>query len=232
MGVITLIRFIVGSATKRRGAISRIRLIKFLYLADVLHLRLHAGALTGLPWRFCHYGPYCAEAQAAIDFMVRASGLEMRTADGEAGDVYLYSYAGPVEEIWRHTSASFESALLGELERWLDAPLNQFLDHIYFETEPMARANRGDILEFPPPLMVEEPPVSRIIQGRRSGGKAREALRKFIESKTRAVKCPKDAIRDEAFERALRLLDEQDSLAGPMAGTAEVHKDVDLHEEE
>lgn len=203
-----------------------------MYLADVLHFRLHGRVLTQLPWRFHHYGPYCAEAQDAIHSLVRPGGLEMRTADGEVGDVYLYSYAGPVEEIWRHTSASFESALLGELERWLGAPLNQFLGYVYFETDPMARASRGDVLEFRPPLMVEEPPVSRIIEGRRPGGKARDALQKFIESKARAVRVPKDAIRDEAFEHALRLLDEQDSLAGPLAGTAEIDKGSELHEEE
>ena len=40
-------------------------------------------------------------------------------------------------------------ALLSTLvKKWGDSDLNTLLDHVYFETEPMENAKRGDLLDF------------------------------------------------------------------------------------
>jgi Protein of unknown function (DUF4065) len=62
----SLIHLIVAYATERRGAVSKIRLIKFLYLADVHAFQRTQQTLTGYPWRLYHYGPWAIEAQAEI----------------------------------------------------------------------------------------------------------------------------------------------------------------------
>lgn len=64
----TLVSFIAEEASARGELLSPIRLVKFLYLADVYYARYHNGqTLTGWPWRFVFYGPYRREAMATID---------------------------------------------------------------------------------------------------------------------------------------------------------------------
>ncbi len=58
-----LIRFIVCQATEVGFSLSPIRVIKFLYLADLYHARENKGeTLTGWPWEFVYFGPYCRES--------------------------------------------------------------------------------------------------------------------------------------------------------------------------
>jgi hypothetical protein len=48
-----LIQFIVYQATEYGAALFPIRVVKFLYLADLYHARENGGeTLTGWPWKF------------------------------------------------------------------------------------------------------------------------------------------------------------------------------------
>src|SRR3989304_1658958 len=63
-----LIHLIVWYASSRGEKLTTLRLVKFLYLADLYHARVSRGTtLTGWPWAFVHFGPYCQEAMSAID---------------------------------------------------------------------------------------------------------------------------------------------------------------------
>ena len=78
-----LIRLIVWYASSRGEKLTTLRLVKFLYLADLYHARVSwfdsahhdpehvegskGTTLTGWPWAFVHFGPYCQEAMSAID---------------------------------------------------------------------------------------------------------------------------------------------------------------------
>ncbi|MDQ1336706.1 MAG: hypothetical protein QG552_3656 [Thermodesulfobacteriota bacterium] len=65
--ILNLIQYITWFATERGEVFSPIRLVKFLYLADLYHARRNDGAtFTGWPWRFVHYGPFCRESLDAI----------------------------------------------------------------------------------------------------------------------------------------------------------------------
>jgi len=41
-----------------------------------------------------------------------------------------------------------ESLISNIVKQWGDADLNQLLDYVYFETEPMQEAKRGELLDF------------------------------------------------------------------------------------
>jgi hypothetical protein len=57
-----LIQFIVCQATEFGASLSPIRVVKFLYLADLYHARENKGeTLTAWPWKFVYFGPYCTE---------------------------------------------------------------------------------------------------------------------------------------------------------------------------
>ena len=68
MEIRDLIRYIVWYATENEMALTTIRLVKFLYLADLYYARVHRGkTLTGFPWAFVYYGPYCKQSMDAIE---------------------------------------------------------------------------------------------------------------------------------------------------------------------
>src|SRR3989338_139415 len=63
-----VVRLIVWYASRRGEKLTTLRLVKFLYLADLYHARVSKGTtLPGWPWAFVHFGPYCQEAMSAID---------------------------------------------------------------------------------------------------------------------------------------------------------------------
>lgn len=227
-----IIQSIVWTGTKERGAISRIRLIKFLYLADVLFFRKEGRVLTGYPWTFYHYGPWAQEAQRDIDLAVGAGLIEMDRANGEAGDVYLYKNRAKDPEIWRELGLDFEMSLRHEVKRWIAEPLEQFLDFIYFDTSPMRDAQRGDLLKFTPepPEPVAMKPAT--MKGGQVSQKGKEAFAKFLASRKDAARLPNDAIYDDVYAKAAALLDAEDLPTRPLQGSAEVGKEAGLRDGE
>ena len=70
-----LIDYVVWYASTRGEELTPIRLVKFLYLADLYYARREKGkTLTGWPWAFVYYGPFCGEAMDAIEKAVREYG--------------------------------------------------------------------------------------------------------------------------------------------------------------
>ena len=129
-----LIQFIVGIASQLGNGISKIRLIKFLYLADVHWFRKRSQQATTYRWRFYHYGPYTGEAQADIDAAVSRGAIGTATMSrDEGGDMTLYRATG-VPDLSELFDASFEVLLSSEIRQWLWRPLPQFLNYVYFDT--------------------------------------------------------------------------------------------------
>lgn len=228
-----LIVFVAWYASKLGRPVSRIRLIKFLYLADV-HFYTQRGQLaTGYRWKFHHYGPYAADAQHEIAECVELGLVrcEVLPRADEAGDVSLYRAYGPDPAIHERFTATLETVLGGEIERWLDGELNTFLDYVYFETPPMRDARRGEYLRFDAVTFgadaVHEPAADR--PKRYSSREARKSFQRFLESrrteKTK-VAVPRDAVVDEALVDAVRVLDAEDTLAGPLGGSVDVDPDA------
>jgi len=62
-----LIHAIVGYASTRGEKLTTLRLVKFLYLADLYNARVsHGTTLTEWPWAFVYFGPWCKQANEAI----------------------------------------------------------------------------------------------------------------------------------------------------------------------
>ena len=92
--LVELIQFIVCQAMESGASLSPSRVVKFLYLADLYHARENDGqTLTGWPWKFVYFGPYCTESllaskRAADDGLIEAKPFESKY-DGR--DRFLYS---------------------------------------------------------------------------------------------------------------------------------------------
>lgn len=150
--VTKLIAFIVCYASERDINLSTVRLVKFLYLADLYCARYYKGeTFTKFPWRFIHYGPYCAEALNAIDEAELAELVQSKTYASKFGleDDYKVYYCQDME------SHEFSKDVPDEIISLLKKAIRKYgedtpalLDHVYFDTEPMEPATKGDLLDF------------------------------------------------------------------------------------
>lgn len=152
MKPIEIIRYIVWYATENDIRLTTNRLVKFIYLADLYHARLKGGqTLTGFPWRFIYYGPYCGEAMQFIDQTVSDGLICKTTRESYFNKDKDYNIFTCKDEEAEKIEESIHIGILGQIQKAIrtfgdDTP--QLLDYVYFDTEPMADARKGDLLDF------------------------------------------------------------------------------------
>ncbi len=178
------------------------RVVKLLYLADLEWRRRHGREpLTNLAWRFWHFGPYATELAEVLggeEVEVESRELERgKTARRIVFDIDVPDKPEVPEQV---------SALLGELvKEWGDADLNALLDYVYFETEPMDEARRGEPLDFS--RISETKPRVRP----RFDQEKLTALRSRLRDRVKALNLPRSAlVVPFSFEQMERLWDEDD----------------------
>jgi hypothetical protein len=117
------------------------RVVKLIYLADLEWRRRHGGPLANVEWRFLHFGPY------AYEFVPLLGDPDMEVAEFEGRAARRFTFDSMELSVPRVPGEV--SSIIGDLvTRWGSADLNRLLDHVYFETEPMENARRGEILDF------------------------------------------------------------------------------------
>jgi hypothetical protein len=157
-----LLRYLIDETWRHERKPVRTRLMKLVYLLDVAHASMHAGATwSGLDWRFHHFGPY---AQTLQDVLNRMDGVEAADEEGigPRGAYHAYSGAhGAADEtdLTRLLDQPDQTSLRRIVDDWSGADLNVLLDHVYFETPPMRTAHRGERLDF----MTTQTPFQRTI---------------------------------------------------------------------
>lgn len=226
-----LIRFITWYASTRGERLTTIRLVKFLYLADLFFARERSGqTLTGWLWAFVHYGPFCTEALHAIR-TAREHGLvdaQPYPSQYDEKDYWLYG-ADPYEQepsIVEQLPAYVVSELKEAIRKWADDTPG-LLDYVYFHTEPMMIAVPGNRLDFSLAVKYDVRPIpmrpltrEQLRRGRQAIGALKEKLRRGAEH-LREVE--RSAIYDEHYDAGLRALDGLE-LDGGLSGTADLSK--------
>lgn len=121
----------------------KVRLIKLLYLIEVEYCRLYQKRLTNLEWKFYHYGPYAPE----LEKILGSPDLEKISVDlSKEKTGFKYEL---VREDEKYPIPWEVDRLISQIvSRWGDEDLNKLLDFVYFETEPMQYAKRGQLLNF------------------------------------------------------------------------------------
>lgn len=229
MNPLELIDFIVWYATTRGEVLTPIRLVKFLYLLDLYHARQTNGrTLTGWPWAFVHYGPFCGEALEAIETAAQRGIVEARPYQSRYDGEQHFVYRSPHTERERPRASetlplAVAMALEAAIRRW-GGDTAALLDHVYFETEPMLTAAPGQRLDFStaqqPPRAEPVPMLrlrsERIAEGRRLLARLRARAEQGL---ARTLQEAQAEIRDQAYRAFLEQLEPPDQLPN-VEGTA------------
>jgi hypothetical protein len=126
---------------------SRTKILKILYLIDVEYFRRHRKTLTGWQWVFYKYGPYVFDFPATLE-KLNLAGLdetEDRTEDGRKFFRYRVSEDQDIDDL---VSAGDQLVIDNVIKKWALEDINLLLNYVYFETEPMKDATRGEPLDF------------------------------------------------------------------------------------
>ena len=225
--ILELIQYIVCYATEKGMKLSPVRLVKFLYLGDLYWARENNGKiLTGWPWRFVHYGPFCNESLDAIEKAFQSQLIERTAYESKYvdEDYFLYSCKENRTDIERKLPIYLTSPLHQAIARWGDDTYG-LLDHVYFETEPMLEARKGDLLDFSKAKSPEVPreiemiklSAKQVARGKEIVERLKSKCKEGLKSQARAPQ----PIYDEVYLKGTKLLDEED-LQGDLSGRAEI----------
>lgn len=229
-----LIRFIVCYATEQETALTTVRLVKFIYLADVYHARWHNGEqFTKLPWAFVYYGPYCSEVMWEIDEVVSAGHINQRSLESkydDSKDFNLFTCKDEDSETFR---ARLPLAVVSELKEAIKKYGDEtaaLLDYVYFDTEPMSDAKKGDILDFS--LAKRPERIQQIQLGKLSKEEITKAKEHVSRMKQRFEEGRKklhldtietNRFKDSLYYSALEYMDEEDLEVG-LTGVARIER--------
>lgn len=226
---VQLIQWIVWYASTYEITLTRLRLVKFLYLADLFFAREKNGqTFSALPWAFIHYGPYCNEAVKEIDAAVSLGLIEEQAYESKYEDKDYYLYRSCVDEepsLMRDLPTYVSSELKWAIQKWGEDS-SGLLDYVYFETEPMVNVHRGDLLDFSKACQpIKQPKMEMKKLSKKRLNVAKEALKKLSDktlANERACKYQyKPALYDEKYFSFLKSIEEPDLDTG-LDGIAEI----------
>jgi len=227
--ITNLIKFIICYAADREINLTTIRLVKFIYLADLFHARYNAGkTLTGLPWAFVYYGPYCSEVMRHIDEAVFAGAIEQEQKEGNFSKDYFLFHCpdGKTEVSERDLPLAVTSKLKWAIEKFGDNTA-ALLDFVYFDTEPMMNAKQGKLLDFtkaqkfePDSVDLKTLSAEKIALGKEYGRRLVERF-KYAQENLIKESAAEKKWKDEIYFRALDSFEEGDLPEG-LSGIAHI----------
>ena len=118
------------------------KLVKLLYLLEVEYFRQFRERLTDLNWTYYKYGPYAFEIEGILSKFPFVK------------DEYTFDISKKFKEF---KIDGYDKTDLDELvkvliknliRKWGIEDLNDLLDYVYFETEPMKDAKKNKVLDF------------------------------------------------------------------------------------
>ena len=226
---VKLIQFIVCQATEFEAWLSPIRVVKFLYLTDLYHARENKGeTLTGWPWQFVYFGPYCSESITALNEAVNDGLIDAKSFESkyDEKDRFLYSFRSEKEpDVAKDLSLYVWSSLKDAIKKWADDTPG-LLDHVYYDTEPMEGVKRGDLLDFSRARFpIELPKLEMKKISKSKSEKAKQlisALREQYRARSYELSEEKvQMVRDGAYRKSLPLVDDEDLEEG-LSGVAKI----------
>lgn len=138
-----------------------IHLIKYVYLADLLHAQQRGGeTLTGVDWQFYKFGPWSQAVNERIEPALRALGAQAQRFESQfedKGEWVRWNLRN--EQLLEQKQGQIPVFVAPSLKRLIhrfgkDTP--SLLEYVY-NTPPMLKAAPGETLDFSQDTNVREP---------------------------------------------------------------------------
>lgn len=214
----SLITYVISRLADLEATFGKTKLVKLLYLIDVEFYRACTRKLTDFEWIFYYYGPYAD----TIDSVLKQLELDIP----QENVVTTSGYKAKIFKAPKYLTTEFEneasylqkSIVDGVLNEWGLEDLNPILSHVYFHTEPMRDAQRGELLDFSNiyrSVSLSFSKKAQITKERRKG-----MIKSFVKAKKLHLtsNCqsldPKPRL-DNVFERGLQNLENEERLSVP-----------------
>lgn len=177
-----LILALVNLIRQHHGNPTKTKVLKFLYLADIEHFRDTGSTLTSIRWVFHFYGPWFDQYEAALEELAKQRVIELKPwkADRAEGVTIAPNAEASLDGLGLSFSA--ELAIKECVELWAAEPLGELLNHVYFHTEPMQEAQRGQPLDFTTVRTREQIPIYRRTKSGADKKVIRQTHRKLQEA--------------------------------------------------
>ena len=210
-----LIAYLIDQVMDQEGTLNKTALVKLVYLIDVECCRRLGRPATSLEWRFHHYGPYSAEMERDVNDNAFIHVF------GDRNSGYGFAPSSDWRDIHAAFNRSFDPAVRrvadSVAKQWGREPLETLLEYVYFETEPMQNARRGETLDFSK-IQPEETSAHRVprlsfseefISNLRTRWDER---RKSPSTPGRVKATPSEPVYDEIYEDALELMADDEGM--------------------
>jgi hypothetical protein len=148
LGILTT--YIINQIQEHGAHPIKTQLMKLMYLLDLEYYRRYSKTVSEVEWIYYHHGPYSPQLDRMLGVLPDVEESEFVSRAGRKG--YTYSSEADVDRNEQELIAVFgystKSVLDRVLDRWALEDLWVLLDYVYFETEPMQNAHRGESLDF------------------------------------------------------------------------------------
>jgi hypothetical protein len=137
---------ILNEASAKSISLGKTHLVKILYLTEVEYYRQQMERLTSLRWLFYHFGPYAIELETILaDREFEKTEIKTQTDK----DFILFKVNESKSEYKPKVDSKLSLLIKKIVGQWGNKSLEELLDYVYFETEPMESVKqRGDVLDF------------------------------------------------------------------------------------
>ena len=221
-----LLQYILTAASQESGwgrELGMIHLIKYAYLADLIHAKYHNGqTYTGLTWTFHHFGPWSIECYKRIEPALEAIGATKKKIESDKYNDFI-RWCIDDSDLFDKLNEQMNLAVAGAVQKYVSKfgdDTYALLDFVY-KTGPMLNAAPEELLEFKYPADVsaenaEEKPkkVLTTRQKKKQSQKIlafKERLNQKLEERLKARKsevCPLPPRYDDVFFEGLAQLDQ------------------------
>lgn len=119
--------------------LGKTKLLKLAYIAEVHYKRLTGRRLTDADWIFWQYGPYIMDYPQIL----HSNAFVLESSESDFQPIL------PSNAYCKANVSIEEKLAISRAMEFADDDLNELLDFVYFDTEPMINAGeRGEKLDF------------------------------------------------------------------------------------
>jgi hypothetical protein len=127
------------------GGVSKTKLLKLVYLVELLYKRRYGERLTNAEWVYYFYGPYLYDYDELLNKNTSLNISSVGYAEDKEAQIVSIKNTYSNNEV----PSDIKFLIGGVVRDYGNLDLRSLLDHVYFETEPMMNAEtRGEILDF------------------------------------------------------------------------------------